>query len=56
MDEEDDDLFGWVSEVYSSEDNQPPTVDLTQYQVDYSINKEPTGEENLSYLEIKKKD
>lgn len=58
MEEEDDDLFDWVSDIYES-DNLPEQgnrIDLTQYEVRLgSIYKEPTGEEYIDGIEVKKK-
>lgn len=47
MDE--DELFDWLSETYSEQGDALPTIDLTEYQVSYTINKEPTGEETIHY-------
>lgn len=57
MDEEDD-LFDWVSNVYQSDNlpEQGSQVDLTKYEVKLgSIYKEPTGEERIDGIEMRKK-
>lgn len=57
MDDEDE-LFDWVSDIYQS-DNLPEIssqVDLTQYEVTLGpIYKEPTGEERIDSIEVKRK-
>jgi hypothetical protein len=57
--EENDDLFDWVANTYTS-DNLPETgnqIDLTQYEVSLgSIDKDPlTGNETLNGFEVTKK-
>lgn len=56
--EEEDELFDWASDTYQS-DNLPETgnrIDLTQYEVKLgSIYKEPTGEERIESIEVRKK-
>lgn len=59
MDDEDDDLFNWVTQTYES-DNLPEQgnqIDLTQYEVSLgTIDKDPlTGDETLTGFEVKKK-
>jgi hypothetical protein len=57
MDDEDE-LFDWVSGIYES-DNLPESgdrIDLTQYEVSLGpIYKEPTGEEKIESIEVRKK-
>ncbi len=57
MDEEDE-IFDWVEETYES-NTLPGTgsqIDLTQYEVILgSIYKEPTGEEYIESIEVRKK-
>lgn len=59
MDDEDDDndLFDWAGKAYESDNlpGQGDKVDLTQYTVTLgSIYKEPTGEERIDGIEVKK--
>ncbi len=55
---DDEDLFDWVEDVYKSDPlpelgNQ---VDFTQYEVSLGpIYKEPTGEEKIESIEVRKK-
>lgn len=56
MDDEDD-LFDWASDIYQSDNlpEQGSQVDLTQYTVSLGpIYKEPTGEERIESIEVKK--
>lgn len=56
--EDEDDLFDWASDIYQS-DNLPDVgdkIDLTQYEVSLgSIYKEPTGEEYIESIEVRKR-
>lgn len=56
--EDEDELFDWAADIYKS-DNLPETgdrIDLTQYEVKLgSIYKEPTGEEYIDGIEVRKK-
>ncbi len=58
MEENEDELFDWMADTYQS-DNLAETgdrIDLTQYEVKLgSIYKEPTGEERIESIEVKKK-
>lgn len=53
-----DELFEWVEQTYQSDNIDSPntTIDLTQYAVDYSIDKQPTGEETLTHFNVWKKE
>lgn len=55
---DDDELFEWMADTYQS-DNLPETsnrIDLTQYEVTLPpIYKEPTGEESMERVEVRKK-
>lgn len=56
--DEDDELFDWVSDIYQSDNlpEQGSQVDLTKYEVTLgSIYKEPTGEEYIDGIEVRKK-
>jgi hypothetical protein len=55
---DDEDLFDWVSDIYESDNlpEQGSQIDLTQYEVTLgSIYKEPTGEEYIDDIEMRKK-
>lgn len=56
--EDEDELFDWAADIYKS-DNLPGSgdkIDLTQYEVSLGpIYKEPTGEEHIESIEVRKK-
>jgi hypothetical protein len=54
---EDEDLFDWAADIYQSDNLQEvgSQIDLTQYEVSLGpIYKEPTGEEHLESIEVRK--
>lgn len=57
MEEEEDDLFDWLSKAYEDNlPNQGSQIDLTQYEITLGpIYKEPTGEEQIESIEVRKK-
>lgn len=56
MNEDEDELFDWMANTYQSDNlgSVTTTVDLTQYQVTFSHNKEPNGDEYLDPLVVTK--
>lgn len=51
-----DEVFGWAANVYEADPKSTPTVDLRQFEVDYSIDKNPaTGEESFAYFGVLEK-
>lgn len=57
-DEDIDQLFDWMGATYQSDNlgSASTTVDLTEYQVTFSHNKEPNGDEYLDPFEVTKVD
>lgn len=57
MDDEEE-FFDWASDIYKSDNLQEKgsQIDLTQYEITLPpIYKEPTGEESMERVEVRKK-
>lgn len=48
-----DEVFGWAADVFASQPDTSSTTNLSEFEVEYSIDKDPvTGEESFAYFGV----